>query len=382
MITGIVELNPQHPTHRISFASSISCMFAPEYSCEDDVYRVNNDVWRDTIFPVGSSFLPCKLRRFKLLEYDRNNIYEHMAVAHPTKPGIYSILWVMVVDKVTLRTSKYINPNGLWEVYSWIDGSGIPVHINALTDIMASPKVPSEDVPLYSEWIASLASGLVPLDKEDEFVRDMYKVSMNLASLDDDEREVRPNRVFRDIKKEGKIPSNIPTIGLIATAGKFTPNDLKKVMHPMGLRNDLSYMLQSCNLHDKCVSGLTEEGLWFDVLKYVEAIPYGEFFVGEKHADGDTITVYNPYDRPSKFELTINEKNPEITNTIHKLDELLYHLTCQGRWTLFRSWNEDVYITITSTTFSRALGNRCMTKKFYFDMTYATIGSRMISDSL
>ena len=105
----------------------------------------------------------------------------------------------------------------------------------------------------------------------------------------------------------------------------------------------------------------------FDILKYIESLPYSEFSIAVNKDGLCDVMLYNQYD----CSMLPRECKPEFKQAVsEKLLPIVRKMKDVESISLVRSWSEEVYITIKKDSGS--------SKKFYFDLLSASIGSRSL----
>jgi hypothetical protein len=337
------------------------------------------DIWRDIPMCVGSRFFTSdKLMRYKLLEHSPEHIIEHFVV----RDDAWSYpLWTTKVDRRTLRTEKFYNLKAIFKVHCLLGGNGIPLEMFARRVFKRSPYFASEYEKLFERWLPKYRS-IVPLNSSDDYIMSMLSLYLNVEMMDGlldegNELDVDTGVIFHGIKPYWKNVV-VPTASgrILSSIERFSDNDLKEFMHPLSKFSPMSLYKPNNRDRQDDIEADLQSNAHFDVLKYAELIPYGEFHIRKRADQPAKLHVHDPYNRPRQFEVDFAD-DEAIKTSIDKIEEILLGLTGSNDWLLYRSWDEEVYITLRPKVNDPKFKPR--TRRFYFDLMYAAIGSRMLS---
>lgn len=316
--------------------------------------------------------------RYKMLEHDENSIREFVSLADgPMSSADTRVfnLWVNNVDRETLKTERH---------YFWPLIAAVREYFGFQECELLSKRIRDE---VRLTGLLSNYPGLertyswahnTPQAREAELseIDRMYLLGENIRVMDQlamSGEWFNPLDVYRGVLTEDKSPFR-----LVTASGKFLsreavgPKDIKKLLGPdYGTRP-----YQSCLTPVKplkqgtIIDAMTELSGWFEVLKYIELIPYGESFVDLQDNKIKVMRVFDPYDRGRFIDLELNQLDEAFVSNFERIRSSLNDLLPEyKKLSIYRSWGEEVYITYTN------LNGK--TKQFYFDMVYAAIGSQM-----
>lgn len=342
------------------------------------------DIWHDSIACIGSRFNTSEhLRKFKFLEHTPTELIEYFAVIDDREPEYVYPLWADKIDPRTLRIKRMYNIKAVARMHALIGGSGYLISDLVKQRLSKSFYCGREWNTLFDRAIR--LDGLMTINSQDSFVSNMMALAANAEMIDhlldegNDLSDIMPEDVFYGISAANVEPISPTASAKMMMSDRLALKDLNKVLRPLARVNPASvYRPKNRKNHDGAYDGPSECDTWFNVLKYVEQIPYGEFFVrvrGDQHVE---MHVHDPYNRPRKFLVDI-AKDEEISESIKNISQCVLALTGSSDWVLYRSWNEEVYIT-TSIKTPEVGYTRTTTKRLYFDLMYAAIGSPMMTD--
>lgn len=319
--------------------------------------------------------------RYKLVEHDEKFVREFVTISDGPITSVSSklfTLWVNQVNKQTLECNRY---------YFWDMIAAAREYYGFQKCDLLSREV--EDTLKVAGTLRSYPGlersyqwsheHLEPVKDEVEEVDRMFMLHANIGALDDAmdcNYFFNPTDVFRGAWKDTKPIKLITGAGRILSHDIVAPKDVKKLLGPDYATKPYHMCLREVKpLHEEThIDTCTECSGWFDVLKYVELIPYSELFVTFTNQGIDVMRVYDPYDREHTRDIKIDQLDEKTRVNFTKLrEELNEVLPPFTRGSIYRSWGEEVYITIQN--------QYRQTKRYYFDMVYAALGSRMFTPS-
>ena len=325
--------------------------------------------------------------RYKMIEHNATTIREYVSVADgpfSSKSTKFFTLWMTVIDKTTLRAERYYFWDAIAYARRYFGMQNCYLLSKNLEDTLKleSRVLPYPGLERSYQWAHKYS---FPVKGEATEIDGMYMLKSNLESMEIAkmcEDMFNPLDVFRGAaSQEENKPQTSTSLEHLLRRDSIEQPLIKKLIGP-------DYGFHRFCLKPTC--GITKDMRidqigavaepWFEILKYIELIPYSELFVVIKGKLIDVMRVYDPYD-PGRY-LDIN---PVTTNISEYLEDLFDKiLSCAKSLecglqeiSIYRSWGEEVYITMK--TKDREV------KKYYFDMVWAAFGSQMfepVDDSI
>ncbi len=366
---------------------SSCCAYEPPTSAYSKAFGSGVDV-SDLPICIGNEFRLLVGKdtpyRYKLIEHDEKLIREYVSIsAGPVDSPLTNMftLFTNKVDKSTLKVEKFYHWNIIQRARNYF-GFGYA----SLLSKEIQDEVKCEGALLnYPGLDRSYQWSHDHLERyESEFneLDRLHMISANCHAIDDDFLMNgrfflgHPLDVFRGVSKENEPVIFKSYLGHALTSGPINNCELKKMIGPDYATRPYQRCLMKCRdiSNETSIEDLGEFTGWFDLLKYIELIPYGEFYVSFSKDKLDVMRVYDPYDRGRTLDL-----NPETDTTTNwdafvSMRRLLNDLLPNAKTlSVYRSWGEEVYITYKTQD--------CKTKQFFFDLIYCAIGSRMFKPS-
>lgn len=297
-----------------------------------------------------------------------------------------------LTDTNTMLTRKFIIWNGVFELLHFeTEDSITDVPVEAVTanemknilNFCNVHKLDGVDRPLdnlidtihkYPDYKNVLITELKPSNADIEqllMLGSNFNAYTNLFVLDEPYYWPDVTDIFRHVE----IPVTCENISPVRSCtllshfvyGSIRMNDIK---HLFGLNYDTHAFQRWFNPElldsDTIISIEEPNSKLFEVLSYVENLPYSEFELTFDCNGLYNIKLYNQYDP------TMTLKCPkELDSSVCELGRMLRrHFPDAVHISVVRSWGEEVYITIKRSN--------DRVQKFYFDMLSLIIGSRSI----
>lgn len=317
--------------------------------------------------------------RYKMIEHTSDFIREYVTISDgpiTSRESKIFTLWMNQYDRKTHLTERYY----FWDLieecrrhYGFQDCMRLDNEVQDLVSLLNPVEFPG----LKRAYIDSV-NKLRPIRDEVRDIDNMYMLRGNILALQEaiaGDCMFHPDDVLRGVDLEPKKGITLYSgAGRILSNNIVVPKDLKWMLGPDHVTKPYHMCLRSTRppLPDANVHALVEYSNWFDVLKYVELIPYSEFTVDATDRVISKIRVFNPYDTENFKDIRFDQMDESISEPFTKLfEELAKVLPSFKTMTLHRSWGEEVYITLQLPD--------CKTKQYYFDLTYAALGSRMFT---
>jgi len=381
MIDDIVEL--PRPLSKLNNGKLLVSSYAPFEKPVSQFGIMYGHVLDDDRSPVCLGNSSCiqvgkdAFYRYKMIEHDATTIREYVAIADgpfTSKDTKFFVLWMAVIDKVSLKTERFY----FWDAIAYARRYfGMQdcylLSRNLEKELQCESKLlPYPGLERSYQWAHKYS---FPLKNEDTEIEGMYMLKSNLESLEVAkmcESMFNPLDVYRGVVTgEDDKPESSTTLEHLLSRNKIEQPLVKKLIGP-------DYGFHRFCLKPTC--GITKDMFvdhisaidepWFEILKYIELIPYSELFAVMKGDLIDVMRVYDPYD-PGRYQdihpASIDER---ITDLFDSIMSAARSVECGIReLSIYRSWGEEVYITM-KTKDRRVL-------KYYFDMVWAAFGSHM-----
>lgn len=319
--------------------------------------------------------------RYKLMEHTPTELHEYVCVSdEPYSSGRGQIftLWLNIVDKTTLKLKRVYFWNNIAHAREYFSmPSSESLNDRARSDVNFIMKLFFPHVPANMYYTGGKYRYYPTRDELDD-VCARYSIIGNAAAAEDCYANeqfymVHPGDLFR-----GALPDEQPIdlskrVGRVLASGPVAPRTIKKMLGPPCGCEYWHKPLKPIN-ESTTIDQVQEFNGWFSVLKYIELIPYGELFMLIRNGKFEVIRAFDPYDRIRTIDIDPRTADEELNRAflelLSDLDDLLPNTESVS---IYRSWSEEVYIT--SVTKDRK------TERFYFDLVYSAIGSRMFVSS-
>lgn len=338
------------------------------------------------------------LFRYKFIEPTKYGLAEYFVmtsspidILHPLRTSKVNLVcpWVTLTDTTTLKVRKFILWNGIFELMHYetedtiIDVPVEAVMINELRTLAKLHDRPDllEVLSKYPDYKNILISeetvdGDVPLDS-------LLMLKSNMEAYTsmcvNDEPYYWPD--IMDVLRGVTLP-NVP----LPDSDKFPirgctllshfihgPVLMSEIRHLFGMTYDTHAYQRPFNtapLKDDTELSIYEgeASEKFDVLKYVERLPYSEFELTIERANKTgTIRVFNPYDPFVDVGPVILEN--DTTKLISKIvDRSLESFPDAEKIVIISSYSDEVYITTLTAGGTKSCS--------YYDLVSASLGSR------
>lgn len=333
--------------------------------------------------------------RYKLIEPTKFGIAEYFVmttspinVRQPYRSKNVALIcpWVNLVDMRTFKTRKFILWRGIFDLmhYETEDNiTDVPVDaviINELRNLATLHDRPDILASLseYPKLPTDLLISEETMDRDSD-IDALLTLGSNIAAYNSlvgigDYNWCEPCDVFRGVRLPDKCNKFPMLQGCMALNhfihGKVTLSELK---HLFGITYD-THAFQRIFV-DRGIHPYTELSIYedcdpdmFEVLKYIERLPYSEFVINVDNNGKCKISLFNQYDICLKLDTIVSGKEADLIADIGR--HLLAGHANMARATVERSWSEDAYITITMTDDTQV--------RYYFDLVSASLGTRSL----
>lgn len=327
---------------------------------------------------------PDAMYRYKFIETTADEINEYFAIAdapiESAAARIYT-LWCSHVKKDTLLVTKEYYFKNIAQAFEAFQTSATTLS-RMVEDNMSLMHCSDRTLNYLKSLYRWGHLYPVKLDHIEKEIDRMLQVRENIMVFRnvDPYLILDPTDIFRGVLSKDNPKKEIGTrTNEILQKEVVSPRDIRSMLspkfaaHPYSVRSNVEGRID----RDVDIS-LQGEGdtNWFDVVKYIEQIPYGVFNLklSLPFAGTSSLEVFNPYDGCLKKDLDHSEIEHKLQTTISNLAEEIesgYSNQEKLECVINRSWNEDVYITLSSP-------DGRTTKRLYFDLAYAAIGSRFM----
>ena len=312
MIDDIVEL--PRPLSKLNNGKLLVSSYAPYEKPVSQFGIVYGHVLDDDRSPVCLGNSSCiqvgkdAFYRYKMIEHDATTIREYIAIADgpfTSKDTKFFILWMAIIDKTSLKTERFYFWDAISYARRYFGMQDCYLLSRNLEDELKceSKLLPYPGLERSYQWAHKYS---FPLKNEDTEIEGMYMLKSNLESLEVAkmcDNMFNPLDVYR-----GVIPSNddkpetSTSLENLLSRDKIEQPVIKKLIGP-------DYGFHRLCLKPTC--GITKDMRidhigavcepWFDILKYIELIPYSELFAVIKGNLIDVMRVYDPYD-PGRYQ--------------------------------------------------------------------------------
>ena len=375
MLDDIVEL-PRPLAHRKGHA--VLASYRPYEIPQSPLgkYYGSMDINRDLPICVGNSFSLITGKdspyRYKFIEHSEKEIIEYVAMldapfGYPNAKIF--VLWVNHVNKSNLRVKRE---------YCWDNIIAAREHFGfepvEIVSRVVKDELETSVGMIYPGATRAYAwahePGSVFEDENTELERLML-LRENAKAFDDAwDMDYMPlmEDVYRGCAKDENKNLRVFTMsGRTLPFNVMSPKDILKMRSPYLNIGPYQFCLNRTNTYlDKMViDGLTEFSGWFEVLKYIELIPYGEVFIQSTNNNFDVMRIYDPYDPGHIIKFPIEEAQSVI-------DVVRDVVPAFKRLSVYRSWGEEAYITVTNKNGA--------TTQFYFDIFHAVLGTKLLEE--
>ena len=381
MIDDIVEL--PRPLSKLNNGKLLVSSYSPFEKPVSQFGVVYGHVLDDDLSPVCIGNSSCiqvgkdAFYRYKLIEHDLLTIREYIAVADgpfSSQETTFFILWMSVTDKSDLTTERFY----FWDMIEFarkhFGMQDCYLLSRSLEDEvkLESRLLPYPGLDRSYQWAHKYS---FPVNSEDTEISSMHMIKSNLESLEMAkmcDSMFNPLDIYRgSVPIDNSSPPKAATLEHLLSREQIKQPLIKKLIGP-------DYGFHRCCLKPTCgitpgmnidhVGAIDEP--WFEILKYIELIPYSELFAVMKGDIIDVMRIYDPYD-PGRYKdihpAALDEKTEylfdRIMSAVRSVERGIHELS------IYRSWGEEVYITM-KTKDHRVL-------KYYFDMVWAAFGSQM-----
>ena len=337
---------------------------------------------RDMPVCVGSNFNVLvgedAMYRYKVLEHDQDKLREYFIVADApidSRQSTLFTLWVDEIDKKTMIRTR----SRFWKMIdlarkhftfntsemlsegtaTCVGNLGALINVPGLASKFTWPHIKpgsatNDDVDFHNLQV--IKSNLDAFDTGLMAGEFMHEYDIYRGVIWDEDRKVNLTTGL------GRTLSMVPIKG----------PDLKRFIGPSyAVRFRPEFKLSNEEVDNSIKDAPQDANGWIDVFKYASDIPYSDAQVSLERVSGfKVIRVHDPYDQGRVRELDINEIPRDYTPIFDGLSRSLDNLsdawvTCD----VYRSWTEDVYITLMYRE------NAFMS--YYFDMAYLELSSPM-----
>ena len=334
------------------------------------------DVNRDLPVCVGNSFNLITGKdapyRYKFIEHSEKEIIEYVAILDEPFGSPYAkifVIWVNHVNKSNLRVKREY----CWDnIIAARDHFGFePVEVLSRS---VQEKIDVSVGMIYPGAARAYAwahePGNVFADENGELERLML-LRENAKAFDDAwSLDYMPlmEDVYRGCEKENQKNLRVFTMsGRILPFNVVSPKDVLRMRSPHMKVGPYQFCLNRTDkyLDRMVIDGLTEFSGWFEVLKYIELIPYGEVFIQSSNKNFDVMRIYDPYDPGHIIKFPFEEAQSLIEVVRDVVPSF-------KRLSVYRSWGEEAYITYTNRNGA--------TTQFYFDLFHAVLGTKLLEE--
>jgi len=340
------------------------------------------------------------LFRYKFMEPTKYGLAEYFVmtaspidILNPNRTPRVKLVcpWVSLVDPKTFRVRKFILWSGIFELMHYetedtiIDVPAEAVLVNELRNLAILHDRP-DLLALLDRYPSDYKNVLISEEKIDGDVPldNLLTLKANMEAYNSMCANDEPYYWcdIMDVLRDVDIP-NIQTNTVPLTGCSFLthvihgPVTISEIRHLFGMTYDTHAYQRNFNLSrlrpDTELSIREDDKTAkFDILKYVERLPYSEF---ELTIDGPsetgTLKLFNPYDPSMKLTIDKSSLDPDVTELINKIVKTSLS-DCPGaaKITIIRSMSEEVYITTVMEDESKTCS--------YYDLVSASLGSRTL----
>lgn len=332
--------------------------------------------------------------RYKFIEHADKQIVEYVAVADgsvKSRTTKIFIIFVNHVDKSTLEVKREYCWENIKKAREHFGFKPITVlSENVKDELLTSAGMIYPGLTRMFNWTHSPGSVFADESREVErlmLLRENIKSFNDAWSLDYTPHEGDLFKGCLDDKKPEKDLRLLTASGRTLPYHVLSPEDLMQFKSSrLGLGPYQHCLIQNKEgIGSSVIDGLSEFTGWFDVLKYIEAIPYGEVFAQVTPKSEDVVRVYDPYDRVRYFDvseemMSLRAKGIEVPKALRSADEaaclvrdaVVEILGDFKKMSVYRSWGEEVFITIQKRS--------GLTIRYYFDLFHAVLGTRLLEE--
>lgn len=383
MIDDIVLLPRPFARHKGPISVASYSAYEPPASPLGMALGISTEI-KDMPICVGSEFNLITgsdaMYRYKLIEHDAENVREYMVVSDgPLSSNRCKMftLWVDEIEKSTLlrarsyfwdlldKARKYFSfhlcPSFSNEVYDKVKLIGALIGAPWVTNRYTWPHV-------ITGWKSSDSS----------IFDDLQKINGNIDVMDTALANgdfVHELDMYRGVSEDSDNKIDLTTgLGRILSSHVITPKDLKRFIGPnYSTRINPEWAISNKSVDNSVKDAAQDANGWIDVFKYISDIPYSEVFAAFEDGGYKVVRVFDPYDRPRSIDFLDGKVPDNLKETLGRISDDLTTIGNCAEFKFYRSWSEEVYITIKTGSGANRM--------YYFDMAYLALSLPMFTDS-
>lgn len=383
MIDDIVLLPRPFARHKGPISVASYSAYEPPASPLGMALGISSEI-KDMPVCVGSEFELITgsdaMYRYKLIEHDAENVREYMVVSDGPLTSNNSklfALWVDEIEKQTLLRSRSYFWDILDRARRHFSFHFCPSFSNEVCD-----RVKLIGTLIGAPWVASryMWPHVITGGKSSDVAifDDLQKISGNINVMDTAIANgdfVHELDMYRGVAEDPDNKIDLTTgLGRILSTSIISPSDLKRFVGPnYATRLNPVWAISNKSVDNSVKDAAQDANGWIDVFKYISDIPYSEVFASFEGEGYKVVRVFDPYDRPRSIDYLDGKVPDEIEEILGRISGELTAISKCTEFKFYRSWSEEVYITIKTESGANRM--------YYFDMAYLALSLPMFTDS-